>query len=195
LTQLLPALIFHFLSGAGTLAQHFHQLYQAPLTDSSWSDRRARLPWQVFTQLMQRALRLLVQRRRHPEAFWRGWRLLATDGTQFSVTKTPAVKATRKKAKTRRRRAAFAKIVTGVLLEVGWHNPVAAAIGYQGQSEWELTLSLLARLPKQAWLLAGRLYGCGAFAWQAWQACQRVGSHCWWHSTPNGGITNYSIVN
>ena len=64
-----------------------------------------------------------------------------------------------------------------MLLEVGLHNPVAAAIGYQGQSEWELTLSLLARLPKQALLLADRLYGCGAFAWQAWQACQRVGSH------------------
>jgi hypothetical protein len=99
---------------------------------------------------------------------------MATDGTQFSVTNTPAVKATQKKAQARRGRAAFAKIVTGVLLEVGLHNPVAAAIGYTGQSEWKLTLSLLARLPKQALLLADRLYGCGAFAGQAWQAWQRV---------------------
>jgi hypothetical protein len=127
LTQLLPALIFHCRSGAGTLAEHFFQLYQAPLADSSWSDRRARMPWQVFTRLMQWAVRPLVQRRRHPEAFWRGWRLLATDGTQFSVTNTPTVKATQTKAKARRGRAAFAKIVTGVLLEVGLHNPVAAA--------------------------------------------------------------------
>ena len=176
LTQLLPALIFHFMSGAGTLAEHFFQLYQAPLADSSWSDRRARLPWQVFTQLMQWALRPLV-RRRHPEAFWRGWRLMATDGTQFSVTNTPEVKATQTKAKTRRGRAAFAKITTGVLLEAGLHNPVAAAIGHQGQSEWELAMSLLARLPKKTLLLADRLYGCAAFAWQAFQACQRVGSH------------------
>jgi hypothetical protein len=177
LTQLLSALIFHFMSGAGTLAEHFFQLYQAPLADSSWSDRRVRLPWQVFTQLMQWALRPLVRRRRHPEAFWRGWRLMATDGTQFSVTNTPAVKATQTKAKSRRGRAAFAKIVTGVLLEVGLHNPVAAAIGHKGQSEWELTMSLLARLPKKTLLLADRLYGCAAFAWQAFQACQRVDSH------------------
>ena len=177
LTQLVPALIFHFMNGAGTLAQHFFALFQAPLADSSWSDRRARLPWEVFTQLMQQALRPLVQRRRHPEAFWRGWRLLATDGTQFSVTNTPVIKATQTKAKARRGRAAFAKIVTGVLLEVGLHNPVAAAIGHKGQSEWELTMSLLARLPKKALLLADRLYGCAAFAWQALQACQRVGSH------------------
>lgn len=177
LTQLLPALIFHFMNGAGPLAQHFFQLYQAPLADSSWSDRRTRLPWEVFGQLMQRALHPLVQRRRHPEGFWRGWRLLATDGTQFSVTNTPMVKATQTKAKARRGRAAFAKIITGVLLEVGLHNPVAAAIGHRGQSEWELALSLLARLPRQALLLADRLYGCAAFAWQAWEACQRVGSH------------------
>jgi hypothetical protein len=64
-----------------------------------------------------------------------------------------------------------------VLLEVGLHNPVAAAIGHQGQSEWELAMSLLARLPKKTLLLADRLYGCAAFAWQAFQACQRVGSH------------------
>lgn len=177
LTQLVPALIFHFMNGAGTLGQHFLELFQAPLADSSWSDRRSRLPWEVFTQLMQRALRPLVQRRGHPEAFWRGWRRLALDGTQFSVTHTPAIKATQTKAKARRGRAAFAKIVTGGLWEVGLHNPVAAAIGHHGQSEWELGLSLLARRPKKALLLADRLYGCAAFAWQANQACQRVGSH------------------
>jgi hypothetical protein len=165
------------MNGAGTLAQHFFELFQAPLADSSWSDRRARLPWEVFTLLMQRALSPQVQRRRHPEAFWRAWRLMAIDGTQFSVTNTPAIKATQTKAKARRGRAAFAKIVTGVLLEVGLHNPVAAAIGHKGQSEWELGLSLLARLPKKALLLADRLYGCAAFAWKAWEACQRVGSH------------------
>jgi len=165
------------MNGAGTLAQHFFELYQAPLADSSWSDRRVRLPWEIFTQLMQRALGPRVQRRRHPEAFWRGWRLMATDGTQFSVTNTPVIKATQRKAKARRGRAAFAKIVTGVLLEVGLHNPVAAAIGHKGQSEWELGLSLLARLPKKALLLADRLYGCAAFAWKALAACQRVGSH------------------
>jgi hypothetical protein len=62
--------------------------------------------------------------------------------------------AAQTKAKARRGHAAFAKIVTGVLLEVGLHNPVAAAIGHKGQSEWELAMSLLARLPKKTLLLA-----------------------------------------
>jgi hypothetical protein len=99
------------------------------------------------------------------------------DGTQFSVTNTPVIKATQRKARARRGRAAFVKIVTGVLLEVGLHNPLAVAIGQKAQSEWELALSLLARLPKRALLLADRLHGCAAFAAQALVACRRVGSH------------------
>ena len=94
-----------------------------------------------------------------PHAFWRGWRLVALDGARFSLTHTPQVRATTRKAKTRRGRAAFAKITTGVLLELGLHNPLAAAIGRGGQSEWALALELLARRPQQALLLAGRLHG------------------------------------
>lgn len=177
LTQILPALIFHFMNGAGTLAQHFFQLFQESLADSSWADRRARLPWQVFAELMQRALRPRATRRAHPEAFWRGWRLLALDGTQFSLTNTPQIKGVLRKAKSRRGRAAFAKMSAAVLLEIGWHNPLAAALGRNAESEWKLALSLLAQLPKGALLLADRLYGCAAFAVEALAAGRRVGSH------------------
>lgn len=177
LADLLSAQVFHVMNAAGTLAEHFGMLFEDALVDSSCSDRRTRLPWQVFSELMRRALRPLVSPRRHPEGFWRGWRLLAMDGTQFSVTNTPVIKATQRKAKTRRGRAAFVKIVTEVLLEVGLHNPLAVAIGQKAQSEWELALSLLARLPKGALLLADRLHGCAAFAAQALVACRRVGSH------------------
>jgi hypothetical protein len=45
LNQLLQALTFHVTQGAGTLAEHFFELFNAPLANSSWSDRRARLPW------------------------------------------------------------------------------------------------------------------------------------------------------
>jgi hypothetical protein len=77
----------------------------------------------------------------------------------------------------RRGRAAFAKITTAVLLELGLHNPLAAAIGRKGESEWALAQRLLAQLPKRALLLGDRLYGVTAFATQARTACARVGSH------------------
>ena len=103
--DLLPALTYHVLSGAGTLAEHFVQLFGEPLADSSWADWRARSPWQIFADLMQRALRPRPAVRRHHDAFWRGWRLLALDGTQFSLMNTPAILATFPKA----RRAASAR--------------------------------------------------------------------------------------
>ena len=177
LTDLLPALTFHVMSGAGTLAEHFFQLFGAPLADSSWSDRRQRLPWEICADLMRRTLRPRATRRQHPDAFWRGWRLLALDGTQFSLTNTPQITATSPKARTRRGQAAFAKITTTVLLELGLHNPLAAAIGRRGQSEWELAHGLVAQGPKRALVLADRLYGCAPFAAHLLAACQRVGSH------------------
>lgn len=177
ITQLLQALTFHVTQGAGTLAEHFFALFEEPLANSSWSDRRIRLPWEVFADLMRRALRPVATRRRHRDAFWRGWRLTALDGTQYSVTNTPQIAATTTKAKTRRGRAAFAKITTTVLLELGLHNPLAAGIGRQGESEWELARRLLAQLPKRVILLGDRLYGVPAFIVHAWTACRRVGSH------------------
>ncbi len=177
LGRVLPALVFHFMNAAGTLAEHFAQLLDDSLADSSLSERRTRLPWEVFRELMRLGLRPLAQAARQPEAFWRGWRLVALDGTQFSLTNTPQIKATTRKAKSRRGRAAFAKITTGVLLELGLHNPLAAVVGRGGQSEWALALELLAQLPAQALLLADRLHGCAAFVAAAQAACAKVGSH------------------
>ena len=177
LDQLLQALTFHVTEGAGTLAEHFFELFQEPLANSSWSDRRRRLPWEIFADLMRRALRPIATRRQQPEAFWRGWRLLALDGTQYSVTNTPQVAATTTKAASRRGRAAFAKLGVAVLLEVGVHNPLAAAIARHGESELALARPLVAQLPKGALLLADRLYGVPGVMVDVWAACRRVGSH------------------
>jgi hypothetical protein len=116
LTQLLPALTWHAMQETGTLAEHLFQLFREPLANSSWSDRRLRLPWEIVAELMRRAL----------------------DGTQFSLINTPQITDSFTKAVTRRGRAAFAKMTTAVLLEVGLHNPLAAAIGRKGESEWAL---------------------------------------------------------
>lgn len=177
LKALLTALVFHVMQRSGTLAEHFALLFEDSLCDSACSDRRQRLPWQVFEEVMHWALRPLARRRGRGEGFWRGWRLVALDGTQFSLCNTPQNQGAVAKARTRRGRAAFAKIVTGVLLEVGVHNPLAAAIGRQGESEWPLAGRLLARLPGRALLLADRLHGCAAFAAEALAVCARVGSH------------------
>jgi len=176
LPHLLASLTFHAMQSAGTLGDHFSTLFEDALTDSACADRRARLPWAIFADLMRRVLRPQATRRQR-DAFWRDWRLVALDGTQFSLANTPQITPITTKARTRRGRAAFAKLTTAVLLEVGLHNPLAAAIGREGESEWALAHRLLAQLPKRALLLGDRLYGVAAFVVHAQAACRRVGSH------------------
>jgi hypothetical protein len=177
LTQILSALTFHVMAGPGTLGEHFGELFATPYADSSLADRRSRLPWAIFEDLMRRVLRGRATPADQPDAFWGGWRLLALDGTQFSLTNTPQMVPPVRKPRTRRGRAAFAKLTTTVLLELGLHNPIAAAIGRAGESEWALGLRLLPQVPAGALLLADRLYGEPAFAAPLAAVCQQVGSH------------------
>jgi hypothetical protein len=177
LPDLLASLLFHFLCSAGTASEHLFQLLGRQLSDSSISERRSVLPWALWEHWLRDALRATAHQRRHPEAFYQGWRLVAIDGTQFSVSNTPQTKGELVKACSRRAKAAFAKITACVLLEVGLHNPLAAAIGHSAQSEWQLSAQLLAQLAKGCLLLADRLYGCAAFAALALDRCQKVRSH------------------
>src|SRR5512135_3328746 len=76
LKAVLMALVFHVMQRTGTLGEHFSWLMEDSLCDSACSDRRQRLPWEVFEDLMCHALRPLARRGRHKESFWRGWRLV-----------------------------------------------------------------------------------------------------------------------
>lgn len=176
LAGLLQGLVFHFLFPSGTLGEHLRQLTGRRRAESTLAERRGALDWVVFHALLRQALRPLAHRTRQAEAFWRGWRLLAWDGTQFSLTNTPQVRAKLRKAKSRRREAAWAKITAVVLLELGLHNPLAAAVGRCGESEYALTRELLAALPPRSLLLADRLSGVPALLAQIWEVCQTLGS-------------------
>lgn len=171
------ALDHHFLNVPGPLAEHLGQLLGVPRADSTLAERRAALPWALFAELLQTALRPRAQPRRHPLAFWRGCRLLALDGTCFSVGNTLNSAGAFTKAASRQLRAAFAQLNAVVLLKVGLHNPLALALGRRGDSECALALGLLTRLPKGSMLLADLLYGCGAALVPVQARCTAVDSH------------------
>src|SRR5262245_4267289 len=90
LADVLAGLTFHAAQASGTLGQHGAMVLPDPLSESAWADRRARLPWTIFADLMRRVLRARATRQQ-ADAFWRGWRLIALDGTQFSLANTAAI--------------------------------------------------------------------------------------------------------
>lgn len=160
--QLLAALVFHYtVSWTGSLAEHLFCLLGIQMAESTLSERRQALPFEVFAQLLRRVLVPIAQA--GPQAFFGRWRLAAIDGVTFSLANTESVKKQCKKAGNQKGRAAFAKQQCAVLVELMMHNPLAALIGTSGQSEWKLALGLLDQLPHQCLLPADRLYGCGAF--------------------------------
>lgn len=161
--QLLAGVVFHCTVGwTGSLAEHLFCLLGIQMAESTLSERRQVLPFEVFSQLLGRVLRPV--RRKSRQGYWGGWRLVAIDGVSWSLPNTAQVgRGKCKKGGNQRGRAAFAKLYCAVLLELMWHNPLAAQVGLEGQSEWKLALGLLEQLPARCLLLGDRLYGCGAF--------------------------------
>jgi hypothetical protein len=129
------------------------------ITDGALSQRRALLPPALFEQIMAAALKPKAQPAQHPAAFYHGLRLCGLDGSQFSVTNTPQVKKQMRKAKSRRGRAAFPKVGVAVMVELGLHNPLAAAIGTGGESEMVLARRVLSAQPEKSLLIKDRYYG------------------------------------
>ncbi len=160
--ELIQGLVFHVASPKGTLAEHVKELTGKDITDGALAQRRALLPIEVFDQIMQEALEPKADPAQHPEAFYRGLRLCGVDGSLFSVTNTPQVKRQMRKARSRRGRAAFPKVGVAVMVELGLHNPLAAALGADGESEMVLAKRVLSAQPAKSLMLSDRYYGVGA---------------------------------
>src|SRR5271166_3278561 len=159
--ELIQGLVFHAVAPSGTLAAHVKALSGQSITDGALSQRRALLPATLFEQIMAAALRPKARPAQHPQAFYHGLRLCGLDGSQFSVANTPQVKKRMRKAKTRRGRAAFPKVGVAVMVELGLHNPLAAALGAGGESEMVLAKRVLSAQPAKSLLLSDRYYGVG----------------------------------
>jgi hypothetical protein len=160
--ELLCGLVFHGVAGQGTLAQHVKALTGKGVTDGALSQRRGLLPWELFEAIMAAALQPKADPRRHAEAFYHGLRLCGIDGSTFSIANTPQVKRQMRKARSRRGRAAFPKVGVAVLVELGLHNPLAAAIGCQGESEMVLTKQVVSAQPEKSLLINDRYSGTPA---------------------------------
>ena len=160
--QLLVGILFHYtITGAGTLGEHLMILLGMKMAESTLSERRQALPFEVFEKLLGLVLRPLAATRSH--ASYRGLGLMAIDGVSFSLPNTDQVNGRCSKGRNQKAQAPFAKLQCAVLVELLMHNPLAARLGRHGESEWKLAQELLGHLPPNCLLLTDRLYGCGAF--------------------------------
>lgn len=171
--ELICGLIFHGVAGRGTLARHVQELTGKSITDGALAQRRRLLPWEVFEAILTAALKPKADPRRHAQGFYHGLRLCGIDGSTFSIANTPQVKKQLRKARSRRGRAAFPKVGVAVMVELGLHNPLAAAVGCGGESEMVLTKQVLSAQPQKSLLISDRYYGTPALLVDLPEAGQR----------------------
>ena len=157
--QLVSGLIFHQLHDGGTLADHSGQLHGVSMSDSAYAQRRQLLPEELFEEIMLTALQPLAAERHQPECFYEGYRLIGVDGTQWSVSNTPAILEQLPKAACRRLSAAFAKLRLVCAIELGTHAPVAAAAAPASAGEQTVSKRLWARIPPDSLVIGDRLFG------------------------------------
>jgi hypothetical protein len=152
-------MVFHALQGKGKLANNVKRSSGKKISNSALSQRRARMGLEVFYRILRVALSPKAEPKAHPQAFYKGKRLVGIDGSTFSVSNTPQISGVMFKAASRRLRAAFAKVGVCVLVELGLRNPLAASVGIKGESETVLAQELLDQIPQDALTLGDRHYG------------------------------------
>lgn len=162
-TGLIMGRIFHFMQSSGSASVHVAQICGRKITDTRISQRCQAMGVEIFEWIMGQVLGAKADPRLHPDAFYRGLRLVGVDGTLFSMFNTPLVLKQLSKVASRRMKAAFAKLGVASLVELGTHRPIAATIAHNGESEMVLSRRLIGYMPEKSLLLADRLYGVGKF--------------------------------
>ena len=175
--ELMGSLVYHGTMESGSLEQHVEELTGKKLSGAALSQWRQSLPWKLFEEIAGHVLGPLADARKHPEAFYKGLRLLALDGTGMSANNVPRILKKWLKASSRRFKAAFAKVRMVLVVEVGLHNPVAVCIGPRQESEYALGWDVAQKLMSKALVMGDRLYGMPEFVGGLLARCLEVGSH------------------
>jgi hypothetical protein len=168
--QWIMARVYHELARSGNFSANVKDITRITISDSALSQRALSIGWKLIDEILPAVLRPLADISRHSEAFHRDYRLLAFDGTRFNLRNTPAINTAARKTACSKGEGvpAFAHLLGVVLVELGLHQPLAAAFGWQGEGELTLARKVLARqlLPNRCLILADRLFGTPSLMWE-----------------------------
>lgn len=162
--EIIGGLVWHVMQPSGTFAHNVETLTQKRMSESALSERRQSLGTSPWVETLKATLRPLADPALHPDAFYKGYRLVGVDGTTMNVANTPPMKKKYTKTKARRGCAAFHRISCAALVELGTHSPLALQIGEKDEPESALAASVVERLTAEDLIIADRYYGNGKWA-------------------------------
>src|SRR4030043_1425956 len=163
-SDIVAGLAWHVMQPGGTFANHVSMLTGEHWAGSALSERRQSLGTALWLDTLGAFLQPIADPVIFPKAFYKGLRLVGVDGTTLNVANTPPMKATAKKTKSRRGKAAFFRIGCVAAFELGTHGPLAVRIGEAGESEGILAAGIVHVFKEGDLLIADRYYGSGKWA-------------------------------
>ena len=153
-------------------------------SQSAISQARTRLGPEVMKQLADRVL-LPMARPEAPGAWYRGWRLMAVDGSCMDVADEAANAEFFGYPAASRGQSAFPQARVLGLVECGTHAVVAASIAPYGFSEVAMARQLLpAKLTGDMLVMADRNF----YSFKLWQAACASGAKLLWRVKSNLGL-------
>lgn len=152
-----------------------------PVSKSSISGLRTKIGAAPLRELARRACVPLAQEKDHPDAFFRGLRLVALDGSAFELPDETDNAEAFGRPGSRTGVAGYPQAQCAVLVECLTHAILAANMGPFRTSEWDVCQPLLQALAPGMLCLADR----GFNGYEQWQAARATGCDLLWRASDN----------
>jgi hypothetical protein len=143
---------------------------------SSISGLRSRIGWEPLRDLVRSCCLPMADPAQHPQAFYRGLRVVAMDGSRVELADEANIVEVFGRPGSRTGTAGYPQAQIVVLCECFTHAILAGEIGPYRGDEWELSQYLLGALEGDMLCLADR--GFNGFA--QWQQARDTGAHLLW---------------
>lgn len=146
------------------------------VSKASISIARSKIGAEPLKALVQRCCVPMAQEAHHPQAFYRGLRLVAMDGSNFELPDEADNEAQFGRPGSRTGVAGYPQARCAVLVECVTHAVLAANLGPYRASEWDICQPLLASLKPGMLCLADRGFNGHAH----WKQASATGAHLLW---------------
>jgi hypothetical protein len=152
-----------------------------PVSKSSISGLRAKIGAAPLRELVRRACVPLAQEKSQPEAFYRGLRIVALDGSAFELPDESDNAKAFGRPGSRTGVAGYPQAQCAVLVECLTHAILAANLDAFRTSEWQVCQPLLQVLGPSMLCLADR----GFNGYEQWQVARATGAQLLWRASDN----------
>ena len=162
----------------------------ATVSKASISVARSKIGAAPLQELVDRCCVPMAEEKFHPEAFYRGLRLVAMDGSHFELPDEDDNVAYFGRPGSRTGTAGYPQAQCAVLVECVTHAILAANVGPYRAGEWEVCKPMLSKLHPGMLCMADR----GFNGYEHWKQAQATGAQLLWRCSTTRVLPVHQVL-